>query len=137
MLRGKNFISFKRGVSMLSKHWIALGAFFAFLAVLLGAFGSHMLKNMIDEKSLSIYAIGIHYHFVHALALIGFGLWLGQNPQARSQVAGWAFSFGIVLFSGSLYVLAITQWKSVGMVTPLGGVAFLAGWSSFFWAILK
>ena len=108
-----------------------LGALSGFFGVVLGAFGGHLLKARLSEKAFSIYQIGIQYHFLHALALIGLGVWAAANPGADTQVAGWGFTLGITLFSGSLYALALTDLGFLGMVTPLGGLCFLAGWVSF------
>lgn len=116
---------------MLAKQWIVNGAISGFFGVIFGAFGGHALKARLSEKALSVYAVGVQYHLIHALALIGLGLWAAQNPSLDTQFSGWAFTFGIVAFSGSLYVLAMTDLHWIGMVTPLGGVSFLAGWIGF------
>jgi uncharacterized membrane protein YgdD (TMEM256/DUF423 family) len=116
---------------MLSKQWVMIGAMSGFFGVVLGAFGAHALKNILSEKAFSIYQVAVHYHLVHALALIGLGLWAAQNPGVDTQLAGWAFTFGIAVFSGSLYALAVTELRFLGAVTPLGGVAFLVGWIAF------
>jgi uncharacterized membrane protein YgdD (TMEM256/DUF423 family) len=116
---------------MLARQWIMNGAISGFFGVVLGAFGGHALKNMLSEKALSIYNLGVQYQMIHALALIGFGLWAAQNPSVDTQFPGWAFTFGIVAFSGSLYTLALTDLRFLGMITPLGGLSFLAGWIGF------
>jgi uncharacterized membrane protein YgdD (TMEM256/DUF423 family) len=116
---------------MLSKQWIMIGAISAFFGVVFGAFGGHVLKNMLSEKAFSVFQVGIQYHMIHALALIGLGLWAGQNTMVDTQFPGWAFTIGIMAFSGSLYALALTDLKFLGMITPLGGVSFLAGWIGF------
>ena len=122
---------------MLSKQWMMIGATSAFFGVVLGAFGGHVLKNTLSEKAFSIYQVGIQYHMIHALALIGLGLWSGQNTMVDTQLPGWAFTFGIMVFSGSLYALSLTDLKVLGMLTPLGGVSFLVGWSGFAWLAWK
>ncbi len=116
---------------MLSKQWVMIGALSSFFAVALGAFGAHALKNSLSEKSLSIYQTGVHYQMFHALALVGLGLWAAQNPMIDTQIPGWAFTMGICIFSGSLYVLALTDLKPIGAITPIGGISFLLGWIAF------
>ena len=108
-----------------------IGALSGFFGVVLGAFGGHVLKTTLSEKAFGVFQIGIQYHLIHALALIGLGVWAGQNSMLESQWVGWAFTFGIMAFSGSLYALALTDIKFLGMITPFGGLSFLAGWLGF------
>lgn len=122
---------------MLSKQWIFMGAISSFFAVLLGAFGAHALKNTLSQYSWEIYHVAVQYHWVHALGLIGLGLWAAQNPSADTSLAGWAFVAGLSIFSGSLYALAITELKFLGAITPIGGVAFLVGWIAFAFQVWK
>jgi uncharacterized membrane protein YgdD (TMEM256/DUF423 family) len=110
------------------KIFIVLGSLNAFLVVVLGAFGAHGLKDRLSENMLDIYQTGVQYHMYHAIGLLFVGIlaqWL--SPSTLSW-AGWAFMVGIVLFSGSLYVLSISGIKWLGAITPLGGLAFLIGW---------
>jgi uncharacterized membrane protein YgdD (TMEM256/DUF423 family) len=116
---------------MLAKQWITLGAVSGFFAVLLGAFGGHILKERLSEKAFSIYQIANQYQMTHALALIGLGIWASSNSHMDSFLSGSAFTLGIVLFSGSLYALALTDLRFLGMITPLGGVSFMVGWIAF------
>jgi uncharacterized membrane protein YgdD (TMEM256/DUF423 family) len=116
---------------MNSKQWIVIGALSGFFGVALGAFGAHALKNMLSEYALSIYQTAVQYQMIHALALIGLGIWSTQNPSVDTQLAGWAFTIGIPLFSGSLYALAVTDLKFLGAITPIGGLSFLVGWITF------
>lgn len=103
-------------------------AVFGFLAVLLGAFGAHGLKSHLDEAALKIYHTGVEYHFYHTLAL-GLSILLYRSvPNDCFKRAGTAFVIGILLFSGSLYILAITGNPAFGIITPFGGVSFLLGW---------
>lgn len=111
---------------MQPRTWIACGAFAMFLAVALGAFGAHGLKTRIDAEHLAIWNTGVQYHALHSLALFGFGVWR-ERSDGRA-LAGWAFVAGIVMFSGSLYGLAIGGPSWLGPITPLGGLAFLVGW---------
>jgi uncharacterized membrane protein YgdD (TMEM256/DUF423 family) len=114
-----------------SKVWLGLGAISGFFGVALGAFGAHALRETLSEKAMSAYQTAVHYQFIHALALVGLGLWCAQFPSQNAQWAGLGFSIGIVLFSGSLYALALTGIRELGMITPLGGVAFMVGWITF------
>lgn len=104
---------------------VAAGAINAALAVAAGAFAAHGLRERLDERALSVFETGARYHMYHALAMIVAGL-VYQVSGARAP--GWVFQGGIVLFSGSLYALALTDVKALGAITPLGGVAFLVGW---------
>jgi len=109
--------------------WIRLSGFLMFLAIAFGAFGAHALKNVLSEDLKQIYQTAVLYHLIHGLALFGLGLLDLLKPgQGFVRPAGTFFFAGILLFSGSLYLLAITGIKKWGMVTPLGGLAFLAGW---------
>lgn len=108
--------------------FILLASIFGFLAVVLGAFGAHGLEKVLDAALLQRYHTGVEYQFYHSLALLGVGLWSLVKPSQLLSWAGWAFVVGIVLFSGSLYVYAMTGIKTFGMITPFGGIAFLVGW---------
>ena len=119
---------------MTARLALALGAILAFAAVALGAFGAHALKARLAPDMAAVWQTAVLYHGWHALALVGAGLFLMQRPDAAAiAVAGWLFLAGVVLFSGSLYVLASTGMRGFGAVTPFGGVAFLAGWAAFAW----
>ena len=106
-----------------------LGALSGFLAVLAGAFGAHALRNRLAPDLLAIFETAARYQMYHALALIG-AVWVGfRSPTPLAAWAGWLFVTGTVLFSGSLYALALTGVRWLGAITPLGGAAFLAGWA--------
>lgn len=114
------------------KTWLVWGCIFAFLAVALGAFGAHILKERIDEHDLDIFQTGVQYMMYHALALIGLGLASDKLSNEKSVLwAGRLFVAGIFLFSGSLYALTLSGIGVLGAITPIGGVAFLAGWALF------
>lgn len=116
---------------------IALGSIMMFLAVALGAFGAHALKRRLSVDMIKIYETGVLYHLVHGLGLILIGLLADQLEQSHLvSVAGWLLFAGILLFSGSLYALSITGVRKLGAITPLGGVAFLAGWITLLIAVL-
>ena len=119
-----------------ARPFFLLGAGFAFLAVTLGAFGSHSLKAVLAPEMLAVFETGVRYQMYHALALLAVGWAAHQYPQASFHIAGWLFAAGIIVFSGSLYVLALSGVRWLGAVTPLGGLCFLAGWGTLgrqFW----
>ena len=108
---------------------IVLGSINAFLAIALGAFGAHGLKERISSEMLVVYQTGVQYHIIHSMALILLGLMARCFEHDRLPMwAGCLFMAGILVFSGSLYILSLTGVRGWGMVTPLGGLSFLAGW---------
>jgi uncharacterized membrane protein YgdD (TMEM256/DUF423 family) len=112
-----------------AKLFLSLGALAGLLAVALGAFGAHALRGRLDDYARGVFETAVQYHFYHALALVLVGvLLLSQPATALLKSSGWLFLIGIAVFSGSLYLLAITGIKWLGAVTPLGGLAFIAGW---------
>ncbi|ASS97910.1 DUF423 domain-containing protein [Geobacillus thermocatenulatus] len=120
------------------KTFILLGALNAFLAVALGAFGAHGLEGKIPDRYLEIWKTAVQYQMFHALGLFVIGLLIGKAPNVGLiGAAGWVMLAGIVLFSGSLYVLSVTQIKPLGAITPFGGVAFLVAWVMIGYAALK
>ena len=113
---------------MKNQKILIAGAIFMALAVSLGAFGAHALKKVLTPEMLAIYKTGVEYQFYHALGLLLIGL---IGFQVKSKCMGWAgilLTVGIILFSGSLYALTLTEIKSLGAITPLGGLSFIAGW---------
>ena len=111
-------------------QYLAAGGFSGFLSVAFGAFGAHALKNNLTDQQLEIYKTGAHYQMVHALALVALGLWCNQQNQ-KMTVAGWSWIAGSALFSGSLYALAVTDVKMLGIITPFGGILLMLGWIVF------
>jgi uncharacterized membrane protein YgdD (TMEM256/DUF423 family) len=105
------------------------GALMAFLGVAIGAFGAHGLKPFLSEQMLGVFETGVRYHLIHALGMLSAGLSLIYVPLRQFRWAGWAFFLGIVLFSGSLYVMSLSGTRGLGMITPFGGLCFLVGWS--------
>ena len=100
----------------------------ALLAVALGAFGAHALKSRLDPAALQTFEVGVRYHFYHALGLFAVA-WAAHSVGGRGvTVAGWLLVAGIAVFSGSLYLLALTGVRWLGAITPIGGMAFLVGW---------
>jgi uncharacterized membrane protein YgdD (TMEM256/DUF423 family) len=108
--------------------WLLLAVFFAFTGVGLGAFAAHALKSQLSADYLAVFQTGVHYQMLHALALLALALLARQLPGRLLSVAGSLFTLGIVLFSGSLYALTLSGMSALGMITPLGGLAFLLGW---------
>ena len=112
---------------------MAIGGLSACLGVALGAFGAHALKAQLSVESLAIYQTGVQYQQLHALAILFVALAAAHIPSKRLVAAGWLFAAGTVVFSGSLYALAITGVRVFGAITPLGGVCFLSGWALLTW----
>jgi uncharacterized membrane protein YgdD (TMEM256/DUF423 family) len=116
--------------------FLVLGGVNAFLAVAAGAFGAHALKARLSERHLAIFETGARYHMYHALGLFAVA-WLAAQQAPGAQFAGWSMTAGIALFSGSLYALALTGIDRLGMITPLGGLAFLLGWAALVYSALR
>ena len=112
----------------MDKTFLLVGAVAGFLAVALGAFGAHGLRSRLSPDMLAVFETAVRYHMYHALAILLVALMLGRFDGWMFRAAGWAFAVGVVLFSGSLYLLAVTGVTILGAITPIGGVAFLAGW---------
>ncbi len=118
----------------MTQLFLTLAACSGFLAVAIGAFGAHGLESVLTPESMRTYQTGVQYHFYHSLALFGVAILAAQLEPARLlNIAGWSFVAGILLFSGSLYVLSVTGIRWLGAITPLGGVAFLVGWGCLAW----
>ncbi len=117
---------------------LILAGIFMFAAVALGAFGAHALRGRLDPQMTAVWQNAVQYQAWHALALLGVGSLLAQWPDKRGLAkAGNLFASGIVLFSGSLYVVALTGLRELGMITPFGGAAFLAGWGFLICSVWK
>ncbi len=110
------------------RRMVLFAAFFGFTGVALGAFAAHGLKAKLTPEYLAIFQTGTHYQMLHALGLLAVALLAAHLPGRLLNAAGWLFASGIVLFSGSLYLLTLTGISKLGIVTPFGGVAFLGGW---------
>jgi uncharacterized membrane protein YgdD (TMEM256/DUF423 family) len=119
------------------KIWLISGAIFGFLSVSLGAFGAHSLKSALNDYGKSIYEKAVLYQMFHALTLFAVGLLQHLFKQIPFSPSGYGFLVGILLFSGSLYALAITGMKWLGAITPIGGLSFLFGWAWLIFAISK
>jgi uncharacterized membrane protein YgdD (TMEM256/DUF423 family) len=117
---------------------LTLAGIFMFGAVGLGAFGAHALRGQLDPQMTAVWQSAVQYHAWHALALLGVGSLLLHWPQKRAlALAAWLFVAGIVLFAGSLYAVALTGVRGLGLITPFGGAAFLAGWAVLAWSVWR
>lgn len=121
----------------MSKTILMTAAGMMALAVGIGAFGAHGLKSHLTNEMLQIYKTGVEYHFYHALGLLAVGLLSLNMPSGLLNWSAVLLTAGIILFSGSLYVLAVTGIKWLGAITPLGGVSFIAGWILLFIAVWR
>lgn len=110
------------------RPFLLLAGFFGLTGVALGAFAAHGLKNRLGADYLAVFQTGVQYQLIHALALFGVALLSLHAPGRLLGAAGGLFALGIVLFSGSLYMLTLTGIGKLGIITPIGGTAFLAGW---------
>lgn len=120
------------------KVFVVLGSINAFLSIALGAFGAHALKDKLTAKMLDVFHTGVQYHMMHAIGLILIGI-LSEKIAHSGLMnwAGWLMFVGIILFSGSLYLLSTTGISKLGIITPFGGVAFIASWVLVMIAFLK
>ncbi len=118
----------------MTRAFFVLGALSAGMAVVLGAFGAHALRGRLAADMLAVFEVGVRYQMYHALALLAVAWAYARWPGTAMIVAGWLFVLGTVIFSGTLYLLALTGQKWLGAITPLGGVAFILGWIVLAWA---
>ncbi|MEW6060504.1 MAG: DUF423 domain-containing protein [Bacteroidota bacterium] len=119
------------------KIFLSTAAVLGFTGVALGAFGAHGLTSVLSPEALSVFDTAVRYHMYHALSLFVVGILLHFNNQRFLLFAGWSFIVGVILFSGSLYVMTIGNIRGVGVITPLGGIGFLAGWLFLLLSVLK
>ncbi len=120
------------------KLFIITGSLLGMLSVMIGAFGAHALKTTLEATNrLETFETAVKYQFYHSLALILLGLLMVQFQHKAFNIAGYGFMAGILLFSGSLYVLSLTGITKLGAITPLGGLAFIIGWAAFAWGASK
>ena len=117
--------------------WFAAGAALCGAGVMLGAFGAHGLRARLSPEMLAIFETGVRYHLIHALGLLAVAGAAARWPGWPVSAAGWLLAAGIVVFSGSLYVLAVTGARWLGAVTPIGGLCFIAGWTLLALAALR
>ncbi|HEX7052341.1 MAG TPA: DUF423 domain-containing protein [Burkholderiales bacterium] len=112
----------------MDRLFVLAAALSGFVAVALGAFAAHGLKSRLAPEALASFEVGVRYQMYHALALLGVAWVCARWPGGAASAAGWLFVAGTIVFSGSLYLLALTGQRWLGAVTPLGGLALLAGW---------
>ncbi|WP_196140044.1 DUF423 domain-containing protein [Aliikangiella sp. G2MR2-5] len=126
-------------IRQLDKSIIVVGGLLALLSVLIGAFAAHGLKAQLPDNALKWVETGARYQMYHALGMILIGVCSWLQPIARKQLewAGILLGAGVLLFSGSLYILALTSYKLLGAITPVGGILFIAGWTLFIYSIAK
>ncbi|MCE7736105.1 MAG: DUF423 domain-containing protein [Candidatus Heimdallarchaeota archaeon] len=111
-----------------NSNWLFWGAFIAGLSVAMGAFGAHALESRLTVDELSTYETAVRYQMYHALALLLLSTFSNKMSEKESKIIGWSFLLGVILFSGSLYILLLTDISILGAITPIGGVSFLTGW---------
>jgi uncharacterized membrane protein YgdD (TMEM256/DUF423 family) len=123
---------------MSSRVALLIAALALFVAVAAGAFGAHTLAKQVGPERIAVWQTAVQYNAWHGLALFGVGLLMRISPDLRGlAAAAWCFVAGIAMFSGSLYLLAATGMTGLGFVTPVGGIAFLAGWAALGWAVVR
>lgn len=128
----------EHSLSSFCRYWLAVGALVALLAVMAGAFGAHGLRGMVGERGLEVFQTAVTYQMYHAVALVLVALLSAIGlPRRLLGTAGAFFLAGILLFSGSLYLLVLTDIRWVGPVTPIGGVCFMVGWAVLVAAALR
>jgi uncharacterized membrane protein YgdD (TMEM256/DUF423 family) len=118
-------------------NFLLVGIISGFLVVIIGAFGAHGLKDILDEYGKSIYDKAVLYQMFHTIIILLVGILNKSHPELLLSLSGWSFLIGIIIFSGSLYALSITGLKWLGAITPIGGIFFLLGWLLFFINIIS
>jgi len=119
----------------MDRFFFSAGVIAACIGVALGAFGAHSLRTKLTPDMLNIFEVGVRYQMYHAFGLIAVAWATTRWPEAKLNSAGWCFIAGIIIFSGSLYLLSATGMRWLGAVTPIGGLAFLAGWAILVWTV--
>lgn len=121
----------------MSRLWLSLAAVYGLTGVLLGAFGAHALRARLSPDLLAVWKTAVEYQFYHAFALALVGLLLRSAADRALDVSGLCFAAGVVVFSGSLYALALSNVRVLGAITPIGGLLFIAGWSVLLYALTR
>ena len=121
----------------MSRLFFAFGSGFALIAVVTGAFAAHALKTRLSPDMFQIFEVAVRYQMYHALGLIAVAWAASQWSSQLITASGWLFVAGIIIFSGSLYILSLTGIRWLGAITPIGGVAFIIGWGCLLWAAIR
>jgi uncharacterized membrane protein YgdD (TMEM256/DUF423 family) len=121
----------------MNHYALSLAALLLALAVALGAFGAHALSTIVDAKAIANWQTAVHYHFMHALALLVLAVWMKQGAPAYVAKLSWGLVLGTLLFSGSLYAYVLTAWKPLVIFTPIGGSVWLVTWLVLAWLSFK
>ena len=121
----------------MERHFLGIGALSACLAVAAGAFGAHALRDLVSADRLAVWETAARYQMYHALGLLIVAYLASQKTAGPAMVGGWLFVAGTILFSGSLYALTLTGITILGAITPLGGLAFIAGWLVLAWGVWR
>ena len=121
----------------MERKWIAIAAITGLVAVGLGAFGAHGLKDRIEPDQLAAFEVGVRYQMYHALALLGVAWVMARHPSRAASAAGASMLLGVLLFSGSLYGLSLTPWRWLGPITPIGGLLLMVGWALLAVAVMQ
>ena len=121
----------------MAQWWLVIGSVAGFLGVAGGAFGAHALKARLSEQMLANFETGTRYLLVHAVALLVVGVLAGREEGRDLRVVGWAFSFGMLVFTGTLWTMALTGYRWLGAITPVGGTALIIGWLALAMAAAK
>ena len=124
-------------MNQLARRCVFWGALFGLSGVMIGAFGAHGLKTILTSEQLAIYHTGVDYQFVHALALLLLGALATQHSSKAWPLAATLFICGVFIFSGSLYLLVLTDTSWLGAITPIGGMSFIAGWAALLWGLRR
>lgn len=119
----------------MDRVFFTIGAWLAALGMAAGAFGAHILRARLTPEMLAVFDTGVRYQLIHALGLLGVAWAASRWPGAATSLAGWLFLAGTALFSGSLYLLALSGTLAFGAITPLGGLALIGGWLVLAWAV--
>ncbi len=127
---------------MVQKKFLTIGSLIAALSVIIGAFAAHGLKSQLSDYQIGIFETGVEYQFYHAIGILIVAILADKIPARKINIIGWCFTVGIILFSGSLYLLACQEilnanLRFLGSITPLGGTFFIIGWGLLFWNALK
>ena len=130
---GRNYFERLSG----ERVWLTSGALLALVSVFAGAVGSHILKDFVDSDRLATFETAIRFQMFHGLALIAVSLIMTRMNVRSIRVVGWLFTIGVLIFSGSLYIIALTNLKAFGVVAPFGGVCLMAGWALLATASLR